>query len=483
MPAQTPGGRKENLGPNVNSRWDERAPVISPDGRTLYFTRGFHPENTGYGYFDAEQDIWYSTLKTDSSWSPAKNMGAPLNTIYPNSVCSVSPDGNTLLLLGAYNEDGTSDAGYSISHRTRTGWSYPQKLNIRNYYNRSRYAIAYLDNNGAILLLAAERANSTGKKDLFICFNEGGNNWSEPENLGPEINTPDEEYSPFLASDGRTLYFSSMGYGGMGGYDVFVSRKLDETWKHWSKPENLGSSINSTEDDLFFKIPSKGDYVYFLSYSDSYGMGDIFRILLPEKLRPDPVVMVKGKVIAAFTDEPLDAVIHYESLPDYREIGTAVTDPATGDYKIALPAGKKYRFYASADDYIAHGGEIDLTGSSGYREVDSNIVLSPIEIGQVLTLDDIYFGQKSSTIPDQYLYVLDNIILFLNGNPSASLQVVGCKCDDEKNPIDKERAEFVSEEIIKRFISGKRLAIKRKGTCDSSSNKSCSRVEFIIINK
>ena len=119
--------KKENLGPGVNSRWDERAPVIAPDGKILYFTRGNHPGNTGFGQYDSEQDIWYSTLQEDCSWSEAVNIGPPLNTEYPNSVCSVTPDGNTLLLLGAYRTDGASEAGYSISVRTRSGWSIPQK--------------------------------------------------------------------------------------------------------------------------------------------------------------------------------------------------------------------------------------------------------------------------------------------------------------------------------------------------------------------
>lgn len=476
--------KKENLGKRINSQWDERAPVISPDGRTLYFTRGNHPGNTGYGLVDYEQDIWYSNFQPDSSWSEAKNIGLPLNTEYPNSVCSVTPDGNTLLLLGAYKQDGSSEAGYSVSKRVRGGWSFPQKLNIKNYYNYNRFAIAYLENNGNILFLAAERLNSIGKKDIFISFNLGNNNWSEPENIGPVINTADEEYSPFLASDGKTLYFSSKGLGGIGGFDVFVSKRLDDTWKNWSKPENLGPNINSSEDDLFFKIPSKGDFVYFLSYSNTYGEGDIFRIRLPEKLRPQPVVLLKGKVMASHTDEPLDAVIHYETIPGYGAVGTAVTNPSNGEYKITLPAGKKYRFYASANDYISHGGEIDVSGLAEYREIDSNITLSPIEIGQVLSPDNLFFSANSAAIKDEYKYIIDNIILFLNGNPGASIDVAGWKCDGEQPGIDSERAELVAGEIIKRYIQPDRVKYSARGTAQNSSGASgeCGRVTFKIIN-
>lgn len=477
-----PSETKQNLGRSINSQWDERAPVIAPDGKTLYFTRGNHPGNTGFGLYDSEQDIWYSTMKDDGSWSEAINIGPPLNTEFPNSVCSVTPDGNTLLLLGAYKPDGTSEAGYSLSVRLREGWSYPQKLNIKNYYNYSRFAIAYLDNNGKILLLAAERLNSIGKKDIFISYNIGGNNWSEPENLGPDINTPDEEYSPFLASDGKALYFSSKGHGGSGGYDVFVSKRLDDTWKKWSKPENLGKSINSTEDDLFFKIPSKGDYVYFLSYGDSHGEGDIFRLVLPQELRPQPVVLLKGKVVAGHTDEPLEAIIHYETLPDFGNVGNAVTNPVNGEYKITLPAGKKYRFYASADDYLAHGGEIDLTGLVEYKEIDFDIKLAPIEIGQVLSLDSIYFKYNSFEIEDKFKYILDDIVLLLNGNPSASIEVSGRRCESEKTGLDTERAKLIAEEIIKRYIQPGRVRFVSDGIVkdDSEANQYCGRVTFKI---
>jgi OmpA-OmpF porin, OOP family len=477
-------GTKENLGEKINSRWDERAPVISPDGMTLFFTRGNHPENKGFGLFENEQDIWYSTLNSDSTWSKARNIGAPLNTEYPNSVCSVTPDGNTLLLLGVYNADGTSDAGYSISRRTRNGWSPPQKLNIKNYYNYSRYAIAYLENNGNILFLAAERLNSIGKKDIFISHNLGDNNWSEPENIGTDINTADEEYSPFLASDGKTLYFSSKGHVGYGGYDVFVSKRLDDSWRSWSIPENLGPSINSPEDDLFFKIPSKGDYVYFLSYGNSFGEGDIFRILLPEKLRPQPVVLLKGRVVARHTDEPLEAEIHYETLPDFKEVGKAYTNPKDGEYKITLPAGSKYRYYASANDYISYGGEIDLTDESKYSELDSNIVLSAIETGQVLSLDNIIFKKNEIKIESEYNNIIENIILLMNGNPSSVIEVIGWMCGNEKSGIDSQRAKIVANEIIKRFIQPNRVSFKSSGISNNSDgNENCSKVEFKIINK
>lgn len=455
----------ENLGPNVNSIWDERAPVISPDGKILYFTRGGHPENLGASSSSVEQDIWYSKLGEDGRWSEAVNIGPPLNSPYPNSICSVTPDGNTVVLMGAYRKDRTSGPGYSISHRTAEGWSFPEKINIKGYYNQSHYSNLYMNNDGNVLLLALQRNNSIGLKDIYVSFNEGNNNWSMPLNLGPVINTTNEEYSPFLASDGVSLYFSSKGHQGHGGYDVFVSRRLDSSWQNWSRPENLGNSINSPKDELFFKIPSSGDFIYFLSYSNSYGQGDIFRTLLPDKLRPKPVALVSGKVFFYGTEDPLNAMIFYELMPDFKEVGVARTNPKTGEYKIALPLGAKYRFYASATDFLSHGGDIDLTAYDKYSELERNIELSPIETGQVMSLDTLYFETETRKISEEKEYSLDLVILFLNGNPNAKIEIQSFPSYEELKNNNSgyalERANLAAKYIISSYISKSRVLIDR----------------------
>ena len=219
----------ENLGPNVNSSYDEVGPVISPDGKTLYFDRPNHPENFG------DDDIWVSELQANGSWSLGRNIGAPLNNADNNFVSSVTPDGNTLLLGNVYNRDGSMGPGVSIVRRTRTGWGTPQALKIRNYYSTASTANYSLANDGKTLLMAIQRNDSYGEMDLYVSFLQPNNEWSEPMNLGPDINSTGYDRTPFLAADGVTLYFSSDGLGGYGSSDIFVSRRLDSTWQRWSK--------------------------------------------------------------------------------------------------------------------------------------------------------------------------------------------------------------------------------------------------------
>ncbi len=166
----------ENLGPNVNSAYNDVCPVISPDGKTLYFDRTDDPTNVG------RDDIWLSTRQKDGTWSPAKNIGPPLNTRDHNFVCSVSPDGNTLLLGNVYNPDGTMSPGLSMVNRTKSGWSKPQKMNVQNFYSYAPAANYYLANDGKTLLLAIERRDSYGDLDLYVSFLGDGNVWSEPQN-------------------------------------------------------------------------------------------------------------------------------------------------------------------------------------------------------------------------------------------------------------------------------------------------------------
>ena len=180
---------KINLGKNINSNSNEYAPVISPDGKTLYFCRQGYSGNLGYSSFKDDQDIWVSYKNKENAWEQAINIGTPLNNKYPNAVCSVSPDGKYLLVLGNYNKEGSINSGLSYSFKNNNYWSYPQKINIDSFYNHSIYAHFNLANNGKILLMSLEREDSFGNLDLYVSFLKNDSSWTIPKNLGNIINT------------------------------------------------------------------------------------------------------------------------------------------------------------------------------------------------------------------------------------------------------------------------------------------------------
>lgn len=263
------------LGDNINSDYREFRPLITPDGNTMFFSRQYHPENIG-GTDDPE-DIWYSEWNpVTHKWGKAKNIGRPLNNEGPNFVSSITPNGD-LLLGNQYMKNGKMMAGVSISYYKNRIRTAPKTLNIENDYNLSDNANYFLSNNGEVLLMSVTRGDTFGDRDIYVSFKKQNGDWSEPQNIGSTVNSAGVESSPFLTLDDKTLYFSSDGIAGYGGSDIYVTKRLDDSWKRWSKPENLGPEINSKQEDLYLNILGTGSYAY-ISKSVGDDDFDIYRI-------------------------------------------------------------------------------------------------------------------------------------------------------------------------------------------------------------
>lgn len=482
--------KKENLGRGVNTQYSEHWPVIAPDGKTIYFLREDDPVN-----FGISGDIWYSYLQGDGTWANAIHLGAPLNSLDGGSVCSVTPDGNTLLLLGSYRKGGRIVFdGYSISRRTADGWSFPLTIVIKNFYNDNEHWSGYLSNDGKKLFTGIQRKDSYGECDIYISFLQSNNVWSEPMNLGNTINTSEMEEDAFLASDNITLYFESKGHGGYGGFDVFMSKRLDDTWKNWSVPVNLGSDINTKKDEQEYFIDAKGEYAYFASKDNSYGDLDIFRIKLPEKVKPNPVVMVYGNVYNAKTNEPLETGIRYEILSTGEEAGTANSDPNDGSYKIILPYGKNYGFSAKAEGFYSVSENIDLTGISAYKEIKKDLYLAPVEIGEVIRLNNIFFEFNKSELKSESYPELNRVLKFLNDYPSVEIELSGHTDNigtlEYNQMLSEKRTIAVADYLFEKGITKNRITVFGYGeTRPLASNETEEgrqinrRVEFKIIKK
>jgi OOP family OmpA-OmpF porin len=415
----------ERLSETVNSIYDELKPLVTPDGKTLLFSRQFHPENTG-GEEDPE-DIWFSQWNEETQeWMEAENMGAPLNTKGPNYISSISPDGNSVIItLGnRYTRNGKMKAGVSMSSRTSQGWTNPKPFKIVKEFNTSENSNYFLANNREVLLMSVQGNPTFGARDLYVSFLMDDGRWSEPLNLGGDINTALEETAPFLAADDKTLYFSSDGITGYGKQDIFISRRLDDTWTNWSEPENLGPQINSIDDDSFFNIPPTGEYGYF-SRNSNGSNSDIFRFELPKEHQPDAVVTVRGVVYNTKTQKPMQARIFYERLPEGKEIGTIDSDPFTGEYQIILPSGAEYGYLAEAEGYVAINANVDLTDTEDYGEFTKDLFLVPIETGAKVRLNNIFFDFDKSTLKEASFPELKRVIQMMKENPDVRLSIEG----------------------------------------------------------
>ena len=495
-------GPRENLGPNINSVYDEVLPVISPDGNTLFVDRKNHPQNfrrpdRAPQDVNNNDNIWYSTQDSDGNWQPLLNIGPELNNGYGSFVASVTPDGNTLLLGGTYPPNGDSSSmhfGLWLTHRVADGWSTPQEVMVRDYYTKAVFVEFCLSNDERTIILSLDRADSYGGKDLYVSFLMADGTWSVPKNLGPDINSAADEATPFLASDGKTLYFASEGFSGYGSMDMYISRRLDSTWQHWTEPENLGPQLNTAGWDAYYTVPASGEYAYFVSTENSIGMGDIFRVKLPEALRPKPVLLVSGRVLDAKTGKPVMAEIHYENLETGKDIGSARTSPGTGAYKIALPAGESYGYRAEAPGYVAVSENLDLKNETEYQEITRDLTLVPLEKGEVVRMNNIFFETAKADLRPESFAELDRMVALLNEHPSMEISIdghtdnVGTTAFNEQ--LSQARAQAVETYLIGKGITTKRLRVRGYGdTKPVASNDTDEgrqqnrRVEFTIMRQ
>lgn len=488
----------EALDKNVNSEYTELNPMLSPDGKTMYFSRKNHPENIG-GVADKE-DIWYSELGADGKWTLAKNMGTQFNNAGPNFVNAVNstPDGQTVLVLGnKYLPNGKMLAGVSVSTNTGGTWSPPAALEIENDYNYNEKANYFLANTRKTLLISVERDDSRGSRDLYVCFAKDDGKWTEPLNLGDVVNTANEESAPFLAADDQTLYFSSNGFSGFGGADIYMTKRLDDTWTNWSEPQNMGPDINSSLDDLFFNIPGTGEYAYY-SRAVSEGNADIFRVKLPIYKAPEPVILVKGRLIDSKTGKPLGAKIIYERLSDGKEVGVTQSNPQTGEYQILLPGGQKYGVRAESDGHISTSQSLDLTAYTKDANIQQpDITLDPIEVAAIepnttIPLNNIFFDFDKAVLKPESFPELNRIVKLMNERATMTVEVAGhtdATGPEEYNlGLSERRAKAVTNYFVEKGISAGRITTVFFGeTKPKESNETREgraknrRVEFTIV--
>lgn len=483
--------KKELLGPNVNSQASELLPQISPDGKVLYFTRQDHPQNLGYSNGQAKQNIWKSVTDKNGYFQPATLLPAPINNVMHNSLCSITPDGQKILILNVYLPDGGVNKGISFSYLEGTNWSFPEPVSIDNYYNNNIYGEYCLSVSGRILIMTIERDDTYGLKDVYVSFLKQDNTWTEPLNLGPNVNTVSSEVSPFIAADEKTLYYATAGKLGYGRQDIYVTRRLDDTWTNWSEPENLGPTINTPFFDAYYSIPASGDYAYFSS-TNNENREDIFRIKLPEQARPTPVVLVKGNVYNAKTNEPIAATILYESLTTGKEIGEARSSKEDGYYSIVLSSGDNYGFRANVKGFASINQNIDLSKLDAYKEINKDLYLVPVEQGQIIKLNNIFFEYNKFEINKETTLELDRLVQLMNEYPNMTIEIGGhtdnLGSDQYNLALSRNRAKAVYNYLISKQINKKRLSYKGYGKTKplfsndtEEGRQENRRVEFKII--
>ena len=463
---------------------EEANPVISADGTILYFDRKENPLNVE----SPKDDIWYSVKDKNGKWSEAKNIGRPLNNRDNNFVISSSPDNNTLLLGNKYASDGVSPngGGVSIAKKGQSGWEIPKDVVIDDFINTNGYVGYFLSNDNKNLLMTVERSEGLGLKDIYVSFVKEDGTFSKPKSLGNVVNTFEDEANPFLASDGKTLYFASKGHPGYGQFDLFVTKRLDDSWTKWSTPENLGNIINSPLYELSIFLSAKGDKAYIARERDIWEVDNT--------VKQDPVVLVKGKVYDAKTKQILSAKIEYNNLKTNKMIGTAISDPKTGSYSIVLPYGFNYSFMADKENYYAITQNVDLSNLKEYKEMEVDLYLTPIEKGAIIRLNNIFFDSGKYDLLSESFAELDILFGLLKDNKNIKIEIAGhtdaVGSDVANMELSKNRANSVQKYLVGKGISSDRIVAKGYGetkfiapNTTEEGKQLNRRVEFVILEK
>jgi len=487
--ALTFSAKKESMGPRINSSFIDTKPVISPDGRSLYFVRQNHPDNIG-GKSDP-QDIYVSQW-VNGEWSAARNAGYPLNDKNANGVCSVSPDGKHIYVINdASRKD---EPGISMASKNGISWSEPQPLVIHNFYNKSSYHDYFMSANEQYLLMAIENNEGEGYQDLYVSFKNLDNSWSKPKNLGLTINTPAMEFSPYLAADNKTLYFASEGHEGFGEADIYYTKRLDDTWQNWLAPKNIGNAVNTVGWDGYYAVSAKGDYAYFVSTGNVIDyFEDIHRIALPYEFKPEPVALIAGKVLHAETKEPLDATVIFENAATGYEEGIISSNHLDGSFSLVLPLGNIYSYRATSRGFIPISENIDLSNQSSYQEVNQDLLLYPIKRGLTIRLNNLFFEQgKAMLLPDSKPE-LERLLKIMNDNPTLVIELGGHTDNQGSSKanlnLSFSRVEKVKEYLIDNGIAKNRITTQGYGgskpvasNADSETRKLNRRVEIKIMD-
>lgn len=474
----------ENLGPGVNTEFTEGHQTLSADGKEIYFWRVLFRKDANREV----QSLWHSTLNDEGIWETAKRLSSPFNTGNNSSaVFYVSPDNNTLLIRGYFKNGIRTKHGYSFINRGLDGFKTPIGIDLEGYdsMEKGEYSGGCLLPNGKGLILYFNESKESSNSDLYYSFRKEDGSFSRPAYI-KFLNTEFEDATPFVASDNRTLYFSSDRTGTIGDNDIWKTTRLDDTWQNWSEPVNMGPTINSRQWEAYFSLDAKGDYAYM-----TLG-GELVKIKLEDKLKPQPVVLVKGKVYDKVTKLPIQATVNYENLKTGANEGIAISDPTTGSYQIVLPYGKDYGFNALAPKYLPISDNLNLTELADYKEITRDLYLVPELVGQIVRINNVFFEFGKSDLKTESFAELNRIAAYLKLKPKVKIEMGGHTDNvgrDESNYVlSTERAKSVQQYLVNQGVALNRISFKGYGktlpvsTNDTEEGRAQNRrVEFTIM--
>jgi outer membrane protein OmpA-like peptidoglycan-associated protein/tetratricopeptide (TPR) repeat protein len=470
--------KPQNLGQNINTQFSEYWPSLTADDSVLVFTSSDRQKRS-------QEDLFYSR-KAQNGWGKAQRIGPPINTDGSEGAQTISADGNTMVYTACLRSDGFGSCDLYIAKKKGNVWTKPVNMGntINSAYKESQPSLSA---DGTTLYFSSNRPGGKGKFDIWKSTQTPDGSWEVPINLGDSINTPEEELAPFIHYDNLTLYFTSAGHLGMGGTDIFFSRKNSDG--NWQKAINAGYPINTHFDEESMIVSSTGDFGLFSSDMEGgFGQKDIYQFKLPEQFKPNKVLFAKGMVYDAKTNIRLQAKINVFEITGKSKY-KAESDEKTGEFLICLPPSKSYSVNVNKAGYMIYSETLSISDTSLYVLIP----LIPVEIGLSSVLKNIFFEYDSYVIQEGSFDELDQLIEFLKAN-KVIIEIQG-HTDNSGSVshnlrLSENRAKAVFDYIIAKGVNIKHVKYKGYGsTKPIADNKTETgraknrRTEFQIIAK
>jgi outer membrane protein OmpA-like peptidoglycan-associated protein len=450
-----------NLGPNINTISDEYWPCLSTDENTLVITRLVRTDD----FLKKVQEDFFISQWGDSGWRTMKNAGNPLNTPDNEGAQTISGDGRTMIFTACNRKDGMGRCDLYWSVKEGDQWSQPKNLGkpINTAYRETQPSITP---DGRTLYFSSDRPGGKGQHDLWVSYRQSDELWSLPENMGDSVNTTGTEMSPFIHPDNQSLYFSSNGHIGMGGFDLFVSRR--DSAGIWKKPVNLGYPINTNRDEIGLIVNSRGDKAYFSSDINTSTGKDIYVFDMPVQNRPEMVTYMKGRVMDAVTGQLLGARFELIDLENGKALYKSNSDSISGEFVVSIPVHHNYMLNVSRKGYLFYSDNFTLKGNfQAGKPFLKDVPLQPLVIGKSVVLSNVFYETDSYALKKESEIELNKVVQMLQANPGIRIEISGhtdnTGLDDHNLKLSENRAKTVADYLISASIKPDRIVYKGYG--------------------